>query len=60
VSQLAISYSPPRRVKAEGVVRQRGAFLGPVPAAKERYYEVLEQSSARWHEGKHDPWPTLK
>lgn len=26
---------------------------------KERYYEVLEQSSARWHEGKHDPWPTL-
>ncbi len=25
----------------------------------ERYYEVLEQSSARWHEGKHDPWPTL-
>jgi hypothetical protein len=26
---------------------------------KERYYEVLEQSSQRWHEGKHDPWPTL-
>ena len=26
---------------------------------KERYYEVLAQSSARWHEGKHDPWPTL-
>ena len=26
---------------------------------KERYYEVLEQSSSRWHEGKHDPWPTL-
>ena len=26
---------------------------------KERYYEVLEQSSARWHEGKHDPWPTI-
>ena len=25
---------------------------------KERYYEVLEQSSQRWHEGKHDPWPT--
>ena len=22
-------------------------------------YEVLEQSSARWHEGKHDPWPTM-
>ena len=26
---------------------------------KERYYEVLEQSSARWHEGKHDPWLTM-
>ena len=26
---------------------------------KERYYEVLEQSSQRWHDGKHDPWPTL-
>lgn len=23
----------------------------------ERYYETLEQSSQRWHEGKHDPWP---
>ncbi len=26
---------------------------------KERYYEVLEQSSRRWHEGKHDSWPTI-
>ncbi|MCI0563761.1 MAG: Fic family protein [Nitrososphaera sp.] len=24
---------------------------------KERYYETLEQSSLRWHEGKHDSWP---
>jgi Fic family protein len=24
---------------------------------KERYHETLEQSSQRWHEGKHDPWP---
>jgi Fic family protein len=24
---------------------------------KERYYETLEQSSHRWHEGSHDPWP---
>ena len=24
---------------------------------KDRYYETLEQSSQRWHEGKHDPWP---
>lgn len=26
---------------------------------KERYYETLEQSSAGWHEGKHDPWPYI-
>jgi Fic family protein len=26
---------------------------------KERYYEVLEQSSQRWHEGRHDAWPTM-
>jgi Fic family protein len=26
---------------------------------KERYYEVLEQSSQGWHEGKHDPWPFI-
>jgi len=24
---------------------------------KDRYYETLEQSSDRWHEGKHNPWP---
>ena len=24
---------------------------------KERYYDTLAQSSERWHEGKHDPWP---
>ena len=24
---------------------------------KARYYETLEQSSERWHEGAHDPWP---
>jgi Fic family protein len=23
---------------------------------KDRYYETLEHSSHRWHEGKHDPW----
>lgn len=26
---------------------------------KERYYETLEQSSQKWHEGKHDPWPYI-
>jgi Fic family protein len=30
-----------------------------IEQSKERYYEVLEQSSQRWHEGKHDPWPTM-
>jgi len=24
---------------------------------KERYYETLQQSSAGWHEGRHNPWP---
>ena len=24
---------------------------------KERYYESLHQSSAGWHEGRHNPWP---
>ena len=23
------------------------------------YYEVLERSSARWHDGKHDAWPAM-
>jgi Fic family protein len=26
---------------------------------KDRYYETLEQSSFRWHDGKHDPWPFI-
>lgn len=26
---------------------------------KERYYEVLEESSRAWHEGRHNPWPVL-
>ncbi len=26
---------------------------------KERYYETLANSSANWHEGKHDPWPYI-
>lgn len=28
-----------------------------IEQSKERYYETLEQSSAGWHEGKHNPWP---
>ena len=26
---------------------------------KDRYYESLEQSSRRWHDGKHDAWPYI-
>jgi Fic family protein len=26
---------------------------------KDRYYETLEESSHRWHEGKHDAWPYI-
>jgi len=26
---------------------------------KDRYYETLEQSSQRWHDGQHDSWPYL-
>lgn len=26
---------------------------------KERYYETLEESSQRWHQGEHDPWPYI-
>lgn len=26
---------------------------------KQRYYETLEQSSQRWHQGRHDAWPYL-
>jgi hypothetical protein len=35
------------------------SFERLVEENKERYYDVLEQSSQRWHEGKHDPWPTI-
>lgn len=27
-----------------------------IEESKERYYETLEQSSVKWHEGKHNPW----
>lgn len=26
---------------------------------KDRYYETLEQSSQKWHQGKHNPWPYI-
>jgi Fic family protein len=30
-----------------------------IEQSKERYYETLELSSKRWHEGRHDPWPYI-
>jgi hypothetical protein len=39
--------------------KKRTWTLSIIEDNKERYYEVLEQSSQRWHEGKHDPWPTM-
>ena len=28
-----------------------------IELSKERYYETLERSSEKWHEGRHDIWP---
>jgi hypothetical protein len=41
------------------LIHESGANLPITEQNKERYYEVLEQSSQRWHDGKHDPWPTM-
>ena len=30
-----------------------------IEQSKDRYYETLELSSKRWHEGRHDPWPYI-
>jgi Fic family protein len=42
-----MGYEVGRYISLERVIEQN----------KERYYETLEASSHRWHEGKHDPWP---
>ena len=44
-----IGYEVGRYISLERLIEQN----------KERYYETLEQSSAGWHEGKHDPWPYI-
>lgn len=44
-----LGYEAPRYISLERVIEQN----------KERYYETLERSSLRWHEGKHDPWPYI-
>lgn len=44
-----LGYEAGRYISLERLIEQN----------KERYYETLEQSSERWHEGKHDPWPYI-
>jgi fido (protein-threonine AMPylation protein) len=43
----SLGYEVGRYISLERLIEQN----------KERYYETLEQSSQRWHEGRHDPWP---
>ena len=42
-----LGYEAGRYVSLERIIEQN----------KERYYQTLAQSSRRWHDGKHDPWP---
>ncbi|MCF6156339.1 MAG: Fic family protein [Candidatus Brocadia sp.] len=44
-----LGYEVGRYISIERIIEQN----------KDRYYETLEQSSQRWHEGKHDPWPYI-
>ncbi len=44
-----LGYEVGRYVSLERVIEEN----------KERYYETLEESSQRWHEGVHDPWPYI-
>ncbi len=44
---LHLGYEAVRYVSFERIIEEN----------KARYYEVLEQSSAGWHENSHDPWP---
>ncbi|AQQ70966.1 Fic/DOC family protein [Limihaloglobus sulfuriphilus] len=44
-----IGYEVGRYISLEKLIEQN----------KDRYYETLEQSSAGWHESRHDPWPYI-
>lgn len=41
-----LGYEAGRYISLERLIEQN----------KDRYYETLERSSAKWHEGKHNPW----
>ena len=45
----ALGYEVGRYISLERLIEQN----------KGRYYETLEQSSQKWHEGRHDPWPFI-
>ena len=45
----SLGYEVGRYISLERLIEQN----------KERYYETLEQSSQRWHDGKHNPWPYI-
>ena len=45
----SLGYEVGRYISLERLIEQN----------KERYYETLEQSSQKWYEGKHDPWPYI-
>ncbi len=49
IQSYSVGYEVGRYISLERLIEQN----------KERYYETLEQSSHRWHEGKHDPWPYI-
>jgi len=44
-----LAYEVGRYISLERLIEQN----------KNRYYETLEQSSDRWHDGKHNPWPYI-
>ncbi|MBI4747003.1 MAG: Fic family protein [Acidobacteria bacterium] len=44
-----LGYEVGRYISLERIIEQN----------KERYYETLEASSQRWHQGHHDPWPVI-
>ncbi|GHU31830.1 cell division protein Fic [Betaproteobacteria bacterium] len=46
LQSLQLGYEAGRYISLERLVEQ----------SKDRYHETLEQSSQRWHEGKHKPW----
>ncbi|MCI0697217.1 hypothetical protein L0337_35090 [candidate division KSB1 bacterium] len=55
--QESFTRQTPQRLK---VLREHALIESAVSSnRKERYYETLEQSSQRWHDGRHDPWPYL-